>query len=347
MSMPRSRLFLRFSAALLCSCAAMLSQAEDVKTTYANLSMGTLVQASVWAPTKEQGDRLTDLLDAELTRLAKAFTVHDAGPLHTANQQSGQWVKTPCEVATLVDTAKLVARESGGAFDPSIGALVNAWKIGFGGNQVPSAEELEGAKRRVDYRRIETDTTPDACRIRLGAEQSIDLGGIAKGYIGTAIAKRLVEAGATKVLLNLGGNVAMDGKSTWRIGIQDPTSERNDFFAVANLRGRVSAITSGAYERKMTVNGKTYGHILDAKTGYPVETAWSSVTIIDEDGAVADAWCTAFFAMPKDAVLSYVSAHPKMRVFLLEKDGKSAWVSCALAPDLEVHSERLTLNLIP
>ena len=131
----------------------------------------------------------------------------------------------------------------------------------------------------------------------------------------------------------------------WRIGLQRPDRERGSYFAVV-LAEDESVITSGAYERNFTKNGKRYGHILSARTGRPVDTDLASVSIIDRDGARADALCTAFFAMGWERSSAFLKAHPDVKAVLLSKDLKRCAVSAALADRITLADKTITLETI-
>ena len=120
--------------------------------------------------------------------------MHREGPLYEVNKRSGQWVDVDCRIAELTEKAKTIAGASDRAFEPTIGTLVNVWKIGFGGNQVPERRDIEAALEKVDYTKIETKRENNVCRMRIGKGQSIDLGAIAKGWIGTALTQDLKAA---------------------------------------------------------------------------------------------------------------------------------------------------------
>jgi thiamine biosynthesis lipoprotein len=184
--------------------------------------------------------------------------------------------------------------------------------------------------------------------VRIGPGQSLDLGGIAKGWIGTELAKELEKSGAVSAMIDLGGNIALVGPSSkgrdWMIGIQVPEAERGEAFAAVRARGE-SVITSGDYERFIAADGKVFGHILSAETGRPVPMTMSSVTVVDPDGAKADAWCTAFFAMGLDKTLEYMRTHPQMRVLVLGADKKTVWVSESLAARVTLIDD-LKMNVV-
>ncbi len=329
------------------------SAMAEAEAPYLGFAMGTIIRGSITGADEAKATALTERYADLIGDYETLFTVHGEGPLQEVNKHPGVWQTTDCRIASLMATAKTIARESGGAFDPTIGPVVNAWKIGFGGESVPSDEAIDAARKLVDWRKIETDVTPDEmgrCRVKIGPGQNIDLGAIAKGWIGTALAKDLQKAGAIRAVLDLGGNVVLLGEGEngrrWRIGVQDPKKERNEMLAVIETEGDVSVITSGDYERYLLKDGKRYGHILSGATGRPAPLSFSSVTIVDADGAKADGWCTALFAMGKEKALDFLARRDDIQAFLLSGDEKEAWVSPALSKTLEMTDASIRLHVI-
>ena len=324
---------------------------ELYRGTYTGLSMGTLVQAQLYAADEATAHKLVDLLETRLGDYETLFTVHRSGPLNEVNRRAGSWVDVDCRIAALVRTARELAHDSDRAFEPTIGALVNVWKIGFGGDRHPEAADIQAALKKVDYRRIEVDETPGRCRVRIGKDQSIDLGAIAKGWIGTELAKELVKAGATNGIIDLGGNVSLIGANPngalWRAGVQNPAAERGTPMAVIEAAG-VSVITSGAYERKIEdkKTGRKYGHILSAVTGEPVATDIASVTIVHADGALADGWCTALFAMGAERAVQLLAKRPDIAALVVSDDLKRVWVSRSLADRVKILDKSTTITVV-
>lgn len=345
-----SFLCLVFFTSYQAAFAQTAERQSETSESFAALCMGTLVQGTVYAKTHDKAGELAQKAVEALRHYEALFTVHARGPLQSVNEKAGEWVSIDCEAADLVQRARDLAQDSARAFEPTIGTVVNVWKIGFGGKEEPKSGEIREALRHVDYRQIQTERPQGgACRVKIGAGQSIDLGAIAKGWIGTRLTEILRDAGATRAMLDLGGNVALLGDSPrgseWRIGIQNPRGDRGDILAVVTARNE-SVITSGDYERYFLQNGKVYGHILSAKTGYPVPMSMSSVTIVDADGAAADGWCTALFAMGLDEALKFVKAHPAMKVFIVQAGQKKAYVSRSLAERLSLTDEKIALTVI-
>ena len=303
----------------------------EYELSWKSLHMGTFISGRVFAADPEKTRELAKLAESEIVRYESALSVHEDTPLARVNAQSGSFVEVDAETAELTRRALEIAEETESAFEPMIGPVVELWKIGFDGSRIPSDAEISAALKLVDHRHVQIERSPEAgWRMRIAPGQKIDLGGIAKGYVGEAITERLRRAGAVRAVLDLGGNIALlgsrpDGKP-WRIGLQRPDRERGSYFAVV-LAEDESVVTSGAYERNFTKNGKRYGHILSARTGRPVDTDLASVSIIDRDGARADALCTAFFAMGWERSSAFLKAHPDVKAVLLSKDLKRCAVS--------------------
>ena len=306
--------------------------------------MSTLVDIQVWGPDEKTAARWMEGADDEIQRLAALLTVHEESPLRGLMSRSGEMVEVPPEIAEALEKALAVAKESGGMFEPTIGKLVDVWKIGFGGSDVPEKAEIEQALSYVDWTKVRVERRDGKCFAGIGEGQSIDLGGIGKGLIGSAAVEYLRRQGAQRALFNLGGNVALLGRAPgnrpWRIGLQHPERQRDAYFGVIEAENE-SVITSGAYERNIEVGGKRYGHILSPKSGYPVETDLSSVTIVDKDGAKADAWCTAFFAMGEKASAEILRSRRDVQAILLGSDLSRVWVSRSLEKRLTVTDPRM------
>ena len=287
------------------------------------LHMGTLVSVKVFAKTPEDVKRLAAYLDDEVAVYEDMLSVHKSTPLNEVNRRAGEAVEVPEEVAQMSQQALEIASETDGMFEPMIGPVVNLWKIGFEGAHVPSEADIAHAVEKVDRSQVRIWQENDRWFMRIGVGQSIDMGAIAKGYIGTRLAEKLQQQGMTRGILDLGGNVVTIGSRAegepWKIGIQHPSQERGGYFAVVRAADE-SVVTSGAYERYFEENGRRYSHILDPKTGRPAKTDIASVTIIHRDGARADALCTALFAMGWDRASDFLRSRPDLKAIVMHAD---------------------------
>ena len=153
---------------------------------------------------------------------------------------------------------------------------------------------------------------------------AIDLGAAAKGYLSQKIINLCKEKKVTSCILSLGGNVQTlntrpDGKP-WQIGIQNPNGQQGSLLAVLSVENK-AVITSGGYERYFEEDGNTYIHIMDKRTGMPADNNLASVTVIAENGAMADAYATALSVMGEEKAIAFQKKHPQIQIILIRKDG--------------------------
>ncbi|KHD46644.1 FAD:protein FMN transferase [Streptococcus hongkongensis] len=183
----------------------------------------------------------------------------------------------------------------------AIGPLVQTWRIGFSDAKLPEEHIIKKALNLTDPSKIEL--FPENHSVFLSQEgMKIDLGALAKGYIADKVMDYLISDGIESALLNLGGNVLVHGKNKNRpdgrfyIGIQDPNKKRGNNLGIVKIENQ-SVVTSGIYERHLTVNGKRYHHIFDRDTGYPIETDMASLTIIADKSLDCEIWTTRLFGI--------------------------------------------------
>jgi thiamine biosynthesis lipoprotein len=155
----------------------------------------------------------------------------------------------------------------------------------------------------------------------------IDLGGIAKGYVSDVVLDELAAAGVESAYVNLGGNVKVVGSkpdgSPWRVGVRDPEASADQETSVARveLTGG-SVVTSGLYERQFEQDGRRYWHILDPRTGYPVESDLVSASIVSERSIDGDGYTKPLFMMGAERALAWAGEHPELRVLLIDQAGE-------------------------
>ena len=226
------------------------------------------------------------------------------------------------------DTKDIVSKEleinktKNGAFDISIYPLMVKWGFTTQKYNVPSKNEISKLLKDVDSSKIIFDEKSG--NIKLKENMKIDLGGIAKGYTSNRVMQIFKECGVKSGLVSLGGNVQALGTKTdgtaWQIAIENP-DKSSDYIGVVSVKDK-AVITSGGYERYFEKNGKTYHHILDPETGYPAESGLKSVTIVSDDGTLADALSTSLFVMGKEKALDYWHEHKnEFDTVLVEDNG--------------------------
>ena len=229
------------------------------------------------------------------------------------------------DVFTVIERALYYSNISGGAFDPTVGPLVNLWGINSDNPKVPSQEEIDNVLSLIDFHNIELDVNTHSVFLK-NTGMVLDLGGIAKGYAADEAAAILQRAGVKRAIIDLGGNIFILGeykeKRPWRVGVQDPLKERGNFLGVlelASINSGWTIVTSGVYERFFEADGKSYHHIFSTETGYPVENEFLSVTIITQISMNADALSTAVFTLGLEKGRELIDSLPDTEaVFVLK-----------------------------
>ncbi|MCW1873169.1 FAD:protein FMN transferase (plasmid) [Erwinia sp. INIA-01] len=221
----------------------------------------------------------------------------------------------------LIKRAHRVSLLPGSAFNFAIGPLVKRWKIGFQGNSVPPEDEI---------RALLTLTRPDGITLdddshsvflhQVGME--IDLGAIAKGWIADEVRDYLRQQQVDYGLINLGGNIQTLGHQTercWGIGLKQPFAEDGALIGVIKVMNR-SVVTSGVYERYFELDGRRYHHILDPRSGYPLDNELLSVTVISRESIDGDIWTTLLYGMGVENSLTYLADTPQIEAIFVTRD---------------------------
>jgi FAD:protein FMN transferase len=268
--------------------------------------------------TLERGEAAFELLDA----LEDQLTVYrDHSEVSRLNREAAAG---PVEVEEglfgLFQQAQRITAETEGAFDITSGALIKAWGFFRGPRRVPSEVERQEALSRVGMRWVELDPERRTLRyLRPGLE--INLGAIGKGYALDRLAELLGEEGGFRSFLLEGGSSsvyargskARDGRG-WAVGIQHPWMKGWRLGQVW-LRDRALG-TSAATFQHLVFNGRTLGHILDPRNGWPAE-GMASATVLAPTAAQADALATAFYILGIDKARAYCETHPEIGAVLL------------------------------
>ncbi|RAU36994.1 FAD:protein FMN transferase [Enterobacter sp. RIT418] len=221
-------------------------------------------------------------------------------------------------VFELIRCAKAASMIKDSAFNLAIGPLVKRWKIGFQGDSVPPADEIAALLKITRPEEVMLDEASSSVFLaRPGME--IDLGAIAKGYIADRVRDYLRKEGADLGLINLGGNVQTLGSPDggWSIGLKKPFAG-DALIGTLTVENR-SVVTSGTYERYFEQNGRRYHHILDPRTGYPLDNALDSVTLISTDSIDGDIWTTLLFGMGVEKGCAALRARPDIEAIFVTK----------------------------
>lgn len=258
----------------------------------------------------------------KLKGIEQAFSVNlSDSAVSQINQSAGiAPVIVPQEVIYVLQEALRIAERTGGAFDPTIGPLVDLWDIGGDNSQVPSQQAIDHARSLVDWRLVEIDSQRGTVYLPKQG-MALDLGGIAKGYAADELVAIAQEAGIQQALFDLGGNIYAFGTKAdgtpWRVGVKDPAQPGGSPALALAVQDR-SVVTSGMYERFFEQEGIRYHHILNPATGYPVWNDIQSVTIVSKSSLLADALSTSVFVLGREKGLALLESEDAEGVIIGE-----------------------------
>lgn len=315
--------YFRLSGVLLfLLCIAMLTACqnsdENKKVSKDIFAMDTYMTVTAYGKNAENG--VNKAVD-EINRLETVLSAEkQESDIYKLNETGSGILST--DTKNIVSKALEINKTTNGAFDISIYPLMVKWGFTTQKYNVPSKNEISKLLKDVDSSKIIFDEKSG--NIKLKENMKIDLGGIAKGYTSNRVMQIFKECGVKSGLVSLGGNVQALGTKTdgtaWQIAIENP-DKSSDYIGVVSVKDK-AVITSGGYERYFEKNGKTYHHILDPETGYPAESGVKSVTIVSDDGTLADALSTSLFVMGKEKALDYWREHKnEFDTVLVEDNG--------------------------
>lgn len=291
-------------------------------------TMGTYWSVRIAAPpTDLDAEDLRADLDAALVEVNAQMSNYDPeSEISRFNRAPvGEWFEVSPELVEVMAAALDVSALSGGAFDVTVGPLVDLW--GFGSrqverDQVPTEAAIAAALAQVDWRQIEVREAPPA--LRRNADVGADLAGIAKGH-GVDVMASVIEAhGATRYLADIGGDMlgrGLNGRGLpWQIAVEVPSpSQRGGVQTIIGIDD-IAVTTSGDYRNFFNHDGKRYSHTIDPVTGWPIEQHVASVTVLHPSAMWSDGWSTALNVMGPAAGLALAREISLPVLFILYTD---------------------------
>jgi thiamine biosynthesis lipoprotein len=259
--------------------------------------MGTFAHVLVVAPGKKTAQKCIDLAFEQLQRVDALMSAHNPeSELGKINRlASNQPVKVSESTFNVLQRAVHFSRLTDGAFDVTVGALIDLWRESADANHLPSSQQIMMARSKVGYQNLLLDANNMTVHFAVDG-MKLDLGGIAKGYAIDKAVEAMKSAGARGGMVDVGGDIrcfgiAVGRKKHWLIGLQDPNVA--DERIILTLKLSDSAVTtSGDYRRFVVIDGKKHSHIIDTSTGQSSKEL-SSVTVIASNATDADALATA------------------------------------------------------
>lgn len=316
-----------FMVALIGGCSTPL-ESESLK--YTGIYFDTVIQIEAWGAERSVMDECADICEKYEKLFSPTIETSDISRINSAG---GSPVTVSEETADLILTGIKYGELSGGKFDITIASAVNLWNFRDNDSgSLPDPDVLSKAVTHIDYRNISIEGNSVTL---LDPDARIDLGGIAKGYIGDRIKEHLVSSGIEHATINLGGNMLAVGGRTdgtdFCIGIQKPFAQQGTVLGVLSVSDK-SVVSSGNYERYFEKDGIIYHHILDPDTGYPVQNSLDQVTIISEHSVDGDALSTTCFALGLEDGMELVRSLSGIEAVFVTKDGQIHKSS----PELEI-----------
>ncbi|MBR2765351.1 MAG: FAD:protein FMN transferase [Blautia sp.] len=302
-------------------CAAVSDpEAQEVEKRYVD-SMDTFITLTAYGSMRTHA---LDLAEAEILRLNDLLSTGLTDSEISLVNTEGSSVLSP-DTAQIVEKALALYEDTDGLFDITVYPLMQLWGFTTKEYHVPSEDELSQTLGRIGSDRLTYDS--ETRRLSLGEGQLIDLGGIAKGYASGRIMDIWRQIGLESGMVSLGGNVhclnVKPNGAEWVIAIRDPFGSEADFAATMKINDR-SVITSGGYERYFIdeATGKKYQHIMDPRTGLPVDNDLASVSIISKDGMLGDGLSTSLYIMGLEGAVDYWRGHcDEFEMILIGQDG--------------------------
>lgn len=277
---------------------------EPASFTLSGQTMGTTYHITIVKGDKRPSSELrqSEIDELLLTVNASFSTYIDSSEVSTFNLHKGIefQTKTPGFIELLVE-AQRINLLTDGAYDITVGPLVNLWGFGpsFKEDDIPSNEVIEKTLSNVGFNNILIDV--DNSRVRkLKPDVYVDFSSIAKGYGVDRLADFIESKGYSNYMVEIGGEMRVNGhnpKGTrWRIAIEKPESAARAIHKIISVTN-VAMATSGDYRNFFVKDGVQFAHTIDPKTGNPVHHKLASVTVLDDSAATADALATAFMVL--------------------------------------------------
>lgn len=274
----------------------------------------------------EENPELPSQVDSILQNINKLYSVFDSTSL-VSKFNRNEPVVLSAAFAAMVRDALEISKNTGGAFDITVGPLVNLWGFGNEKGDTVSQESIDSVRQFVGYTKIHV--ADDGRVIKDDERIKLDFNAVAKGKAVDDVANFLVSRGYADCLVDIGGEVRCEGtkpgRKAWRVGIQIPTETRDGLEEadyIFEMTGRAVA-TSGNYRNYKEIGGQRYCHITDPRSGDSRSSNLLSVTVIADQCAIADAYATAFMVMGLDEAMKFLETHPELAVhFIYYENGE-------------------------
>lgn len=311
---------LKITCVMVCSCIStqLVWAAKTDSESITDTAMGTDCSVRVYGSDGTAKDIMDMLSDIENKYLSWRIEGSDIANINENVSESEPVMPSKWTYSYLENVLDL-ARESNGAFDPTLGRVSQLWNLESDNPYIPSKSELTELLLETGWEKISLG----GGEVFLKDGVQIDLGAVGKGIGCDEARKMLEETDADAAVVSVGGSILTYGKKpdgkSWKIGIANPRTEDGEsYLGSLTIDGTCSISTSGDYEKYVIEDGVRYHHILDPKTGYPAESGLISVTIVCDDGWLSDGLSTACFVLGYEDSLPLLETYQAEAVFVTE-----------------------------
>lgn len=317
-------------------------KAEPIYRT--ELFMGTAIKVTIY---DKQDEEILDKVFKRIIEIEDLVSINkDNTEITNLNKNAGiKGVKLSEDSFNIIKKGLEYSKLSNGGYDVSIGPLVKLWSIGLPEAKVPNKEEIKNVINKIDYKKVKVnDETKEVFLEDKG--MMLDLGSIAKGYAADEIVKVLKENNVKQAIIDLGGNIyalgLKDGDKDWKVGIQDPFTERGNVVGSVEVSNK-SVVTTGIYERFIEKDGIKYHHILNPKDGYPYKTDIAGVSIIADKSVDADGLSTLVFTKGLDDGIKFIEDLDGVDAIFITNDRK-VYTTKGIKDNFKMINESFTLS---
>lgn len=311
-------IILIISIALLCvSCGSKKAKKEPFSTSFE--CFDTVCSLTVYDNiTKADFDKLSKSIIDRCKIYDDNFNKNKKDSI-TSKLNENKFLRLYDDNLEIMNDSVEYGRKTNGNFDITVSPIVDLWNINGDKFKKPNDNQINNCLKFVDYKQIKFDGDT----VQLTKAGSIDLGAIAKGFVSDKIVELLKFANVKSAIIDLGGNIYAYGKKgngMFNVGIKKPFG-KDELSATVKVSNK-AVITSGIYQRYKEYKGKIYSHIMNPKTGYPVDNDLNSVTIISDNSTAADAYSTACMVMGLDKGMKFVNKAKDIEAVFIDKDNK-------------------------
>lgn len=247
----------------------------------------------------------------------------DTSEISTMNHRSEEEMSFPLDsqLQELLNKSSYYNKLSQGGFDVTIGAISTLWDFTSEDFKLPKDEDIQNALPSVGFQNITLSNQEITFHRQ---DTQLDLGAIAKGFIADKVKEQLVKQGVTSAVINLGGNILCIGTlpdgNPFKIGLQKPFAERSETIGTLKIND-MTVVSSGVYERHHILDGVNYHHLLNPKTGYPLNNGLTSVSIITKYSVDGDGLSTTAFSLGLLKGMELINSLPDTYAVFITEDG--------------------------